>query len=193
MKDYIITVMAQDRVGIVRDVSSALAGLNGNITHLSQTVMRCYFTLIISVQMPEECTQLQIRQAVERSGSVGELEVNVRPYEERTSVSTSETERFTLSMQGKDQPGIIARTTSYLADRRINVEDFYSYVYDDILLMLAQVSVPIDTDIEEVQAGLEHVGKEFGLLVHLQHENIFRATGEVSPVGDLHRKLRQNG
>ena len=191
MKDYILSVMARDRVGIVRDVSSALAGLGGNITHLNQTVMRGYFTLIISVEMPDDRTQLEIRQAVERTGAVGEFEVSVRPYEALTpALSQGErgpSERFTLAMQGKDQKGIIARATSYLSQRGINIEDFYSYVHDGVLLMLAQVSVPVEIDLEDVQSGLKQVGSEFGLLVHFQHENIFRVMSDVRPVMELQR------
>lgn len=187
MKDYIISVMAQDRVGIVGDVSSALAGLGGNITHLSQTVMRGYFTLIISAEMPDERTQLEIRQAVERNGDVGEFEVNIRPFVEATRGMLSEAEHFTLSVQGRDQKWIIARTTSYLAQRGINIDDLYSYVHEGTLLMLAQVSVPVGTDVDEVRSGLEQVGEEFGLIVHLQHENIFRATSDIRPVMELER------
>jgi glycine cleavage system transcriptional repressor len=185
MRDFIVTVMAQDRVGIVRDVSSALAGLGGNITNLSQTVVRGYFTLIISVEMPDERTESEIRQAVAESGGPGELEVGVKPFQVTAEVSQAGTEPFTLTMQGRDRPGIIARTTSYLAESGINIDDFYAYVHDGILLMLAQVSIPMGIDVEAVQAGLEGVGSEFGLIVHLQHESIFRATSEVRPVGEM--------
>jgi len=188
MKDYIIAVMARDRVGIVRDASSGIASVGGNITHLSQTVLRGYFTLIISAEMPDERTQLEIRQAIERNGAVGELEVVVRPFAEDAARAECKAERFVLSMQGRDQMGIIARTTSYLADRRVNVDDFYSYVHEGILLMLAQVSVPVTVDIEELQTGLAQVGTDFGLVVHFQHEDIFRATGEVQPVLEIQRR-----
>ncbi|MHB9038093.1 MAG: glycine cleavage system transcriptional repressor [Armatimonadota bacterium] len=188
MKDYIVTVMARDRVGIVRDVSSAITGIDGNITYLSQTVMRDYFTLIISAEMPDERTQLEIRQAIERSGDVGEFEVNVRPYVEPAIRATPPTERFTLSMQGNDQKGIIARATGYLATRNVNVDDFYCYVRNGVLLMLAQVSVPVELDIEELQRGLESVGEQFGLIARLQHENIFHATLSVRPVMNLQRQ-----
>ncbi|MCL5105735.1 MAG: hypothetical protein M1133_16705 [Armatimonadetes bacterium] len=185
MKDYILTVMASDRVGIVGDVSSALTGLEGNITHLSQTVLRGYFTLIISVEMPDERTQLEIRQAVERKGQVGELEVNVRPYVQASESEVVPSERFTLSMRGRDQKGIIARVTGHLAGRGVNVDDFYCYVHEGVLLMLAQVSVPKSIDVEELQADLEQVGRDFGIIIHFQHQDIFRATSEVRPVLDL--------
>ncbi|MCE5322900.1 hypothetical protein LLG46_06235 [bacterium] len=188
MRDYIVTVMARDRTGIVRDVSSAITGIEGNITHLSQTVVCGYFTLIISAQMPDERTQSEIRQAIERNGGIGEFAVNVRPYAEPIVCETGPAEHFTLSMQGRDHKGIIARTTGYIAERNVNIDDFYCYVHEGILLMLAQVSVPTGIDIEDLQAGLENVGREFGIVAHLQHENIFHATLDVRPVIDLQRR-----
>lgn len=187
MKEYIVTVMARDRVGIVRDASSALAGIGGNITHLSQTVMRGYFTLILSVEMPDDRTQLEIRQAVERKGEVGELEVNVRPFADGPSSEASGRERFTLSMRGADSPGIIAGMTTYLAENGINIEDVYAYIREGKALILAQVSVPEDLDIEEVQTGLEEALSGFDVVAHLQHENIFRATTEIQSVLRLQR------
>jgi len=188
MKDYILTVMARDRVGIVRDVASALSALDGNITHVSQTVMCGYFTLIISVQMPDERTMLEIRQAVERKGEVGELEVNVRPYEVVPESRSRNAEHFTLTMVGKDRPGIISRATDYLARRDINIDDFYAYVLDGRFVMLVQVSIPDGVDADDVRSEIEILGKEFELTVQLQHENIFRATNEVRPVIDLQRR-----
>lgn len=186
MRDFIVTVMARDRVGIVRDVSTALAALGGNITNLSETVVRGYFTLIISVEMPDERTESELRQAVQDCGRLGELEVGVKAFcDQADSDPTCADEKFTLTMRGADQPGIIAWTTSYLAEEGINIDDFYCYVHDGILLMLAEVSLPKGMDVEAVQAGLEGVGGEFGLIVHLQHENLFRATSEVRPVGGM--------
>jgi len=187
MRDHIVTIMAHDRVGIVRDVSSALSGLGGNITHVSQTVMRGYFTLILSVEMPDERTQLEIRQAVERKGAVGELEVSVRPFENGPVCSNDGCERFTLTMRGQDSPGLIAAITGYLADNDINIEDVYAYIHEGKALILAQVSVPERMDIEQVQSGLREALKDSDVVAHLQHENIFRATSEVLPVLGLGR------
>ena len=53
------------------------------------------------------------------------------------------------------------------------------------LLMLAQVSVPLGADVEDIRSGLERVGEQFGMVVALQHENIFRATSDVRPVMGL--------
>lgn len=188
MKDYIVTVMAQDRVGIVRDVSSALASLDGNITHVSQTVLRGYFTLILSVGVSEDHSQLEIKQAVERSGGVGELEVNVRPFVEIAASEKIPSERFTLSLKGEDRPGVICLITNHLAARKVNLDDFYAYARDDQFVMLVQVSIPKGVDVEKLQSELEKIGSEKGFAVNLQHENIFRATSEITSVVDLQRE-----
>jgi predicted amino acid-binding ACT domain protein len=179
--------MALDRIGIVRDVSAALAALGGSITHISQTVMRGYFTLILSVEMHEERTQLEIRQAVERAGAVGELEVNVRPFVEPPSAEPRSVERFTLSLRGADKAGLIACATTYLAAKGISIEDVYAYVRDSRALVLAQVRVPADLDVEDLQTGLQDALSDFEVAAHLQHENIFKATGELEPVLGLQR------
>jgi glycine cleavage system transcriptional repressor len=183
--EYVLTVMASDRVGIIRDVSSALASMGGNITHLSQTVLRGYFTLIISVALPGDVHADQLRSEVEARGGPGELGVLIRPFEGFAGTEDISSARYVLTMRGKDQPGIIARTTAYLAANSINIVDFYSYVHESILLMLAQVLVPPSVDLGRVQEGLQGVGSDFGLAVHFQHENIFRATSDVRPVQEL--------
>jgi glycine cleavage system transcriptional repressor len=183
--DYIVAVMARDRVGIVSDVSRALTGLDGNITDLSQTLLRGYFTLIISVEIPDDVTAEDIRSAVAVAGASGEFEVGVRPYEQSTALKAIPAERFVLTTRGEDKPGIIARVTSYLKDQDINIEDFYAHVVSGDLLMILQVAVPVGKNIHQVQHDIEQVGKEFGLTVHMQHENIFRATNEVRTVRAL--------
>ena len=51
---YVISVISRDRIGIVADVSSALAALRGDIADLRQSVLRDYFTMILLVTFPAE-------------------------------------------------------------------------------------------------------------------------------------------
>jgi glycine cleavage system transcriptional repressor len=185
--EFIVSVMVKDRVGIVADISRALAGLGGNITDLSQTLLRGYFTLIISVETPPTVSADQVRDAVTQAGGPGEFGVWVKPYEPKEPVAAPQTERFVLSTRGRDKPGIIARVTGYLGGQRINIEDFYAHVVAGDLLMVLHVSVPSELNIHQVQHDIEQVGLEFGLTVHLQHENIFRVTNEVGAVRSLRR------
>ena len=118
---------------------------------------------------------------------MGEFEVNVRPFQESAAGEARPSELFTLSLRGVNQGGVISRVTTYLADRSINIDDFYAYAFDCKFVMLVQVSIPIGLDVEKIQSELAQVGTEYGLIVNLQHENIFRAISDVRPVMELRR------
>ena len=47
----IVTVVGLDRVGIIGEICTLLAGLQVNIVDISQTVMQDYFTMIMLVDM----------------------------------------------------------------------------------------------------------------------------------------------
>lgn len=49
----IVTVVGQDRVGIIAAVCSKLAEYNVNILDISQTVMQGYFTMMMSAEISE--------------------------------------------------------------------------------------------------------------------------------------------
>ncbi|MCC8181796.1 MAG: ACT domain-containing protein [Clostridiales bacterium] len=59
----IVTVVGQDRVGIIADVCTLLAKNQVNVLDISQTVMQNYFTMIMMVDT--EQTELPFAQLVQ--------------------------------------------------------------------------------------------------------------------------------
>jgi len=62
----IVTVVGKDRVGIIANVCTALAGFNVNVLDINQTVMQGYFTMMMatdvsdcSVPLAELCTEME--------------------------------------------------------------------------------------------------------------------------------------
>ncbi|HOM82060.1 MAG TPA: ACT domain-containing protein [Armatimonadota bacterium] len=190
MPDYIVSVMARDRAGIVAGVSSALYDLGANITHLNQTVVRGYFTIILSASLPEGVEIETVRRRVESAGSPGELQAVVAPYAPVPPAVAGGGEAFILAVLGRDRPGIIARVTGYLAEQGINIEEFTANVVEGNLVLILSVRVPASLDIAGVQSAIEAVGQEFGITASLQHENVFRATSEVHAVARLRSARR---
>ena len=47
----IVTVVGKDRVGIIANVCTALAGFNVNVLDISQTVMQGYFTMMMVTEV----------------------------------------------------------------------------------------------------------------------------------------------
>ena len=47
----VVTVVGKDRVGIIANVCTALAGFNVNVLDINQTVMQGYFTMMMVVDL----------------------------------------------------------------------------------------------------------------------------------------------
>ena len=73
----VITVIGQDRVGIIAAISSVLASANINILDITQTIMQELFTMVMLVDIELAVLDFeQIRQQLETKGQ--ELNLSIR-------------------------------------------------------------------------------------------------------------------
>jgi glycine cleavage system transcriptional repressor len=183
MKNYIVTVTAADQVGIVHTVAGTLLARGGNILELSQTVMRGYFTIILEVAFREPLSPKALAGALTADGERFDLTVNVIEADPKVrEVPVPDGERFILTVLGDDAPGSIHRISGALAGRGVNIVDLHARVDGDRFAMVMEAFLPPDLSPEVVRADMDAFGRELGLESFVQHENIFLATSEPSPV-----------
>jgi len=179
-KDFVINVMSVDRVGIISSVSEAVLELDGNIEDLSQTVLRGYFTIIITAHFARDVEPARLAAAISDRGASGELGVLIKQRDRQGARPVvADAERFILTITGPDRKGIIHRISSYLSSRNINIEDLYATADKESFLLIAQLQVPPGADMERLQMDVQDLWPEFDVRVSLQHENIFLATSHV--------------
>jgi glycine cleavage system transcriptional repressor len=180
---YIVTVMAEDRVGIVHGVTGTIRDLGGNILELSQTVLRGYFTIILAAEFAEPPTPGDLRTAIEGEGKRFGLTVAVREAAERARVpAVPNGERFLLTVLGPDQIGTIHGIAGCLADQGVNIVDLHARADGAKFSMVMEVFLPPVLPPGTLRAELERFGAGRGLESFVQHENIFLATSEPRPV-----------
>lgn len=65
----VVTVVGEDRVGIISTVSNVMADNKINILDISQTIMKGFFTMIMVVDISESIKEIkEIRDILNRSG-----------------------------------------------------------------------------------------------------------------------------
>ena len=75
----IVTVIGQDKVGIIAGVSTVLAEANANIVDISQTILQEFFTMIMLVDIGgSELEFDEIRQRLMAFGERMGLQVNAQ-------------------------------------------------------------------------------------------------------------------
>ncbi len=183
MHTYIVTVTAADRVGIVHSVTGAIRDHRGNILELSQTVMRGYFTIIVAVRFDGPLVPEALASAISGRGRPFDLTVAVREAtEEDSEPPVPDGERFILTVLGDDHPGNVHGISGCLTRLGVNIVDLHARVDGPRFSMVMEAFLPPDLAPGVVRADLERFGRDLGLEAFVQHEDIFTATSEPTPV-----------
>ncbi len=77
--------------------------------------------------------------------------------------------RGIVSVIGRDQKGIVARVSTYLASHEINIEDIEQRVVEGLFIMTMLVDLTdVSATLDEVILGLKKIGEEIGIEVKLR-------------------------
>jgi predicted amino acid-binding ACT domain protein len=193
MPNYIISVTTSDQVGIIHSVTGTIKEQGGNVLELSQTVMRSYFTIILEAEFREPIEPAELVRSLTERGGRFRLHVEVIEADPNRRAPVADGERFILTVLGADAPGIIHGITGCLAEHGVNIVDLHARSVENRFSLVMEAYLPPDLPPGTVRDELERFGKNLGLEAYVQHENIFSATSEPSPVRVGVGRGRQEG
>jgi predicted amino acid-binding ACT domain protein len=125
----------------------------------------------------------RLAEAIGEAGKRFRLTVAVIEAKDETLVpQVLNGERFILTVLGADRPGSIHGIAGCLASHGVNIVDLHARVDGEKFSLVMEAFLPADLSPGVVRAELERFGRDLGLDVFVQHENIFLATSEPSPV-----------
>src|SRR5437867_11363282 len=77
--------------------------------------------------------------------------------------------RAVISVIGRDQKGVVARISTYLASCNINIEDIEQRVMEGLFIMTMLVDLSdLDITLDELALGLRGIGEEIGMEIKLR-------------------------
>lgn len=80
-----------------------------------------------------------------------------------------------VSVIGKDKSGIIAKVSTALADKKVNIEDISQTIVQGNFTMIMMCDLGDNISVAELSDVLDKTGKEAGVIIRVQHEDIFNA------------------
>ncbi|MGI6556450.1 ACT domain-containing protein [uncultured Pseudoramibacter sp.] len=84
--------------------------------------------------------------------------------------------RAVITVIGKDKIGIIYRVSEILSKYKINIEDISQTILQDVFTMVMLVDLSESTcKFTDLKNKLEDLGKEIGMTIRIQNEDIFNA------------------
>jgi glycine cleavage system transcriptional repressor len=185
-RQFVITILSRDRVGIIADVAGAISVLEGDIADLRESVLRGYLTMIFLARFPASQTAESIQQSLQaintRQVDGPPLDIIVRPADDAFPAEQSSTPigAYILTATGSDRIGFVASVSEFCARHNINILDLSTAVSEGAYTMILLVDLSEREDVAEIRRQLHTFGQETGLRLVLQHYAIFKATNEVS-------------
>ena len=88
--------------------------------------------------------------------------------------------RAVVTVTGKDKKGIIAKVSTFLSEKGANIEDISQTILGEYFAMIMIVDISsIKQELSSLAQECNELGKQIGMSVYLQHEDIFNAMHNV--------------
>jgi glycine cleavage system transcriptional repressor len=150
-----VTVIGNDRPGIVAAVTKSLYESGCNLEDVSSTILRGHFSMVMIVRTGGAATALEA--GLSPIAQDMDLVITARPVEDTNVEVVAPTHM--VSVYGADKPGIVYRVAEVLAASGANVTDLTSRVIGDpsdpVYALMLEVSVAEDTDPASALEGLK--------------------------------------
>ncbi len=159
-----VTVLGDDRPGIVADVTSALARLGCNLEDSTMTLLRGHFAMVVLVRTTH--TRDDVSTALDHLTVDDALAVDVRPIPEHGDHDRAGT-AYTLRVHGADRPGIVAAMTNVVVAHRGNIVDLGTRLGDGTYVLVAELVLPAGASVDAFEEELGAVAREIGVDFHV--------------------------
>ena len=85
-----------------------------------------------------------------------------------------------ITVLGTDKVGIIAKVCTYLSEVNINILDISQTIVDGYfnMMMIVDISEP-SKPMENVSEELSKIGNDLGVIITMQHEDIFNCMHRI--------------
>ncbi len=158
-----VTVLGQDRPGIIADVTGALAELGGNLEDSSMTLLRGHFAMTLVVEGEAGSADVQARL----EPMLHDLTVYVRPLADSGDVPDGGNP-YVLTVHGADRAGIVSSVTRAVASYGGNITDLTTRLAGGLYVLVAEVDLPEDADVDSLSRALTDVAHELGVGVSIR-------------------------
>jgi ACT domain-containing protein len=88
--------------------------------------------------------------------------------------------RAVVTVTGKDTKGIISKVSSFLAEKGVNIEDISQTILGEYFAMIMIVDMSeAKAELSVIAKDCAELGKQIGMSIYLQHEDIFNAMHSI--------------
>lgn len=182
MNKVVVSVLGEDRPGIVYSVSKVLGETGCDILEVSQTILQTEFAGIFIAAIPADLTQEGLVERLEDELAPKALSAWVKEFKAPQGVTPVESEPYVITLRGPDQKGIIPNFTGVIAGFDVNIENLKAIPLENDtrqVVIAFEVAVPTAVHRPAFREALRFKADELDLELSVQHRDIFEAIHRI--------------
>lgn len=163
MATLVLTVIGDDRAGLVDALAGPIADHGGNWDRSTMARLAGKFAGIVVVTLPDAQVD-SLRASLAGVQAQGLLDVRIAVAASDGAVDA--TPLMVLHLIGQDRPGIIREVASALAQRDVSIEELETSTIsapmsaERLFEATASLRLPADVDLDALQLALEDIANE---------------------------------
>lgn len=179
MRKLVVSVIADERPGLVAELASTVAEHGGSWLESQMGRLAGKFAGAVLVEVDDDRVDA-VTAALRDLSEIGVVDVS----ETGDDLAEAGAEPVGLHVVGQDQPGIVREVTQALADRGLSIQELHTSTSDApmsgdrLFEALAVVGLPEGTDLSDLRAALDEVSAGLSLDIQLD-DGEAPAWGEV--------------
>jgi len=177
---FVVTVVGEDRVGLVASVTRLLFEAGLNIVDIEQSVIHSQFTMVLLVQPFKPGFDIrQLKLSLEAIGRDLDLSIGVMPLGEFKGLRLAEEKTpYVFTILGSDCPGAVAAISRVLAGGSANIEKIKMIARGEFLAMEMLVDIR-GRNFPTLRERLSEVANEIGMDIIAQPERMYKKRKKV--------------
>ena len=184
MNKFTLTVLGNDRPGIIGAISASLLQQACNIENVSQTILQNEFAGIFIVSAPEDLILETFWKRLEADLVGMGLHIHLKRLAQETwHWTTEQGEPFVVITIGPDRKGLVAAIAGVIAEYGVNILNLKAVFSGgddpDKNMMLYELDVPKTVDFVTFRSALRERARLMGLDLTIQHRKIFDTTNRI--------------
>jgi len=169
-RSLVMTVIGEDRPGLVDSVASIVAEHGGNWLECRMSRLGGQFAGIVHVEVPPEKEQ-SLADALKALNGRG---LNVVVHSDRAVEETTKRPVSILEVVGQDRPGIVRQISHALAGFDVNVEELHTECAsaamsgETLFKARAKLSIPPSCNVARLRQELEKIAGDLIVEISLE-------------------------
>lgn len=181
-KHIILSVLSEDRPGIVADITRAIYDLDGDLADISQSVLSGFFIMTVIAQFDSNVTVSLIKEKIESEETQTPFEVMIKEINSEDVLRQNPVpdDIYIVTAQGANRTGLVYSMGAFCKDHGINIMEYDTKLTDNVYSMILEIDLTNSESAEVIHEKLKKTAKNLGLEIVMQHKKLFQAVNEIS-------------